>query len=255
VSRRGLRSVLLTAALVGAIAAARAASPEESFDTACKAYEQGHWDEAADGFRGLLRYGIEDGRLEYNLANSEYKRGHLGEAILHYERARRLMPGDPEIAGNLALARSKIRDVVVEDDPAGALRLVRSAQDRLGVSAQAALVLAGVWLIAGIVTWCGSRPRGFTPAWGWTLASAVIVTGLSFLSWQASWARLAGTPAAVILKPSVEALAGPGMNNAPLFTLHEGTTVSIQSEREGWLQVALPNGLSGWVVRDAADRV
>jgi uncharacterized protein YgiM (DUF1202 family) len=57
------------------------------------------------------------------------------------------------------------------------------------------------------------------------------------------------------LQPSAEALAGPGLNNAALFTLHEGTTVTVRSEREGWLQVALPNGLSGWVVRDAAERI
>ena len=33
------------------------------------------------------------------------------------------------------------------------------------------------------------------------------------------------------------------------------TTATIQSEREGWLQVTLPNGLTGWVVRDAAERI
>ena len=46
-------------------------------------------------FSSLLRYGLADARLEYNLANAEYKRGRLGEAILHYERARRLAPADP----------------------------------------------------------------------------------------------------------------------------------------------------------------
>ena len=59
----------------------------------------------------------------------------------------------------------------------------------------------------------------------------------------------------MILKASVEALAGPGLNNASLFTLHEGTAVAIESERESWLQVTLPNGLTGWVVRDAAERI
>jgi len=238
-----------------AVPVARAQSPEETFEAACKSYDQGRWDDAADGFRRLLRYGIADWRLEYNLANTEYKRGRLGEAILHYERARRLNPADPDVTGNLALARSKIRDVVVDDDAAGALRAVRTVQERLGVSAQAGLCLLGVWIIAGIVTWCGSRPRGFTAGWGWTLTTTVFLTGIVFLSWRATWARLDGSARAVILQPAVEALAGPGLNNAPLFTLHEGTTVSIQSEREGWLQVTLPNSLTGWVVRDAADRI
>jgi tetratricopeptide (TPR) repeat protein len=242
-------------ALAGVASRVFAAAPEQTFEAACKAYDEGRWDEAADGFRSLLRYGIADARLEYNLGNTEYKRGHLGEAILHYERARRLDPSDREIAGNLAIARSKIRDVIEDAEAAGALRAVRALQERLGVSAQAGLFLAGVWLVAGIVTWCGSRPKGFTPAWGWTLAGTLLATGVLFLSWRATWSRLEGSPRAVILKASVDALAGPGLNNAPLFTLHEGTTVSIQSEREGWLQVTLPNSLTGWVLSDAADRI
>ncbi len=253
---RFARGLLAAAFVLGALSReTRAESPEDAFDAACRAYEQGHWDAAAEGFQSLLRYGFADARLEYNLANAEYKRGRVGEAILHYERARRLAPADRDIAANLALARGKIRDVVEDDDPGGTLHLLRDAQDRIGVEAQAGLVLVGVWLIAGIVTWCGSRPGGFTPAWGWTLAATILATVTVFLSWRASWSRLEGTPRAVVLKPAVDALAGPGLNNASLFTLHEGTAVTIQSEREGWLQVSLPNGLTGWVVRDAAERI
>lgn len=258
-TRRVLNAVLAMATLglviLSAGGALRAETAEDTFDAACREYEQGHWDAAADGFRSLLRYGIADWRLEYNLANTEYKRGRLGEAILHYERARRLNPADAEIVANLALARSKIRDVVEDDAAGGLLSAVRAVQDRVGVSAQLVMLLVAVWLIAAIVTWCGSRSGGFTPLWGWTLAALLLVSALLFLSWRATWFRLEGTPRAVILKASVEALAGPGVNNAALFTLHEGIAVTIESEREGWLQVSLPNGLTGWVVRDAAERI
>lgn len=251
------RCALAVFALVVFIAAAPsfAASPEETFDAACAAYEQGQWDAAAEGFRSLLRYGLSDARLEYNLANAEFKRGRLGEAILHYERARRLAPADKDIAANLAIVRAKLRDVVEDADAGGVLQAVASVQDRIGPSAQAAVLLLLLWLIAAAITWCGSRAGGFTPAWGWTLAAGVLAAFVVFSSWRATWSRLEGTPRAVILKASVEALAGPGLNNASLFTLHEGTAVAIQSERESWLQVTLPNGLTGWVVRDAAERI
>ena len=251
---RAVGLVALVLLLAGA-APAFSASPEETFDAACASYEQGKWDAAAEGFRSLLRYGLSDARLEYNLANAEYKRGRLGEAILHYERARRLAPADKDIAANLAIVRGKLRDVVEDADSGGMLHAIAAAQDRIGPSAQAAALLGILWLLAVIVTWCGSRAGGFTPASGWTLAAGVLAAVLIFLSWRTTWSRLSGTPRAVILKPSVEALAGPGLNNASLFTLHEGTAVTIQSERESWLQVTLPNGLTGWVVRDAAERI
>jgi tetratricopeptide (TPR) repeat protein len=254
-TRRVKGLVLALTVLLGAASVARADSPEATFDAACRDYEQGHWDAAADGFRSLLRYGLSDARLEYNLANAEYKRGRVGEAILHYERARRLAPADRDTLANLAITRAKIRDVVEDEEAAGVLRAVRAAQDRLGVSVQAGLCVACVWLLAGIVSWCGSRAGGFTPGWGWTLAGTLLATVLVLLSWRASWSRLEGTARAVILKSSVEALAGPGLNNAALFTLHEGTAVTVESERESWFQITLPNGLTGWVERDAAERI
>lgn len=240
---------------VAADAPAAATGAAETFAQACRAYEQGKWDEAADGFRGLLRYGYADPRLEYNLANAEYKRGRLGEAILHYERARRLDPADPDVASNLALARSRIRDVVEDPSASGPLAAWHSFQDRIGAGAQAIAALVAFWIVAGIVAWCGSRPGGFTPAWGWALTAGLVAAIVLTLSWRATWTRLAGTPQAVILKPAVEALVGPDLNNTVIFTLHEGTTVDVRSERPGWVQVALPNGMTGWVIRDAAERI
>ena len=45
------------AAAVFALTAMRAfaQTPEATFETACRAYDAGRWDEAAEGFRSLLR--------------------------------------------------------------------------------------------------------------------------------------------------------------------------------------------------------
>ena len=43
----------------------------------------------------------------FNLANAYYHDGNLGLAILNYERAQLLAPGDSDIAFNLHLARAK----------------------------------------------------------------------------------------------------------------------------------------------------
>jgi len=63
------------------------------------------------------------------------------------------------------------------------------------------------------------------------------------------------TPGEVVLEPAAEVRAGPGANNATLFTVHQGLTVEIRAERDEWLQVSLPNGLSGWIERQATGEV
>ena len=235
---------------------ALAAGPDDAFDRASQAYAKGNWNEAAEGFQELLRYGFRDARLEYNLAGAEYKRGRLGQAVLHYERARRLDPGDHDTIANLELVRSKLRDVVPADpSESGIVGAIRRFQDRWGVTAQAAVALAGVWAAAFLLVVGASRSGGFTPGRSWLLAGALLVALAVGASWRATDRRLYGARRAVVLAPSVEALAGPGLENTALFTLHEGTTVVVRTERDGWLQVALPNGLSGWVARDAAERI
>ena len=53
---------------------------------------------------GSWESGLESGELHYNLGNAWFRLGELGPAILHYERARRSMPRDDDLAANLALA-------------------------------------------------------------------------------------------------------------------------------------------------------
>lgn len=233
-----------------------AAAPEETFDRASQAYAQSNWDQAAEGFQELLRYGFRDARLEYNLAGAEYKRGRLGQAVLHYERARRLDPADADTIANLALVRSKLRDVLPPDpSDSGIVGATRRIQDRWGVTSQAVVALIAVWAAAFLVVAGASRPGGFTPARSWLLAGAVAVAVVAGASWRSTDQRLYGGSRAVVLVPSVEVLAGPGLENTALFTLHEGTTVVVRTEQAGWLQIALPTGLSGWVARDAAERI
>ena len=52
--------------------------------------------------------------LLYNIGNCHFKLGDIPHAILFYERALRLAPGDPDIRTNLELARQNVVDRVNE---------------------------------------------------------------------------------------------------------------------------------------------
>ena len=61
---------------------------------------------------------------------------------------------------------------------------------------------------------------------------------------------------AIVLDEVVDVLAGPGHNNATLFTVHEGLTVEVRGELGAeWVQVSLPNGLNGWLPSDVLEQV
>jgi tetratricopeptide (TPR) repeat protein len=235
---------------------AAADSPEESFDRGNAAYAAGDFNGAAAAYETVLRYRIRDGRVEYNLGNAEFRRGNLGKAILHYERARRLEPTDAEVRANLAYARSFAYDQVPQEAPSAVVAWIPALQDRLGPDRQAWILLLLVWAVAGVLALGLSRPGAWSAAHAWGLAALALAVAVTAASWYVTWQRVEGVQLAVVLDDAVEVLSGPGENNAALFTVHEGLTVTVQGDvRSDWIQVALPNGLYGWVPLEAVGLV
>jgi len=85
---------------------------EERFFKANEAYKAGDFKEAIQGYEGLIRSGIVDGHIYYNLGNAYFRLNRLGHAILNYEKARLLMPRDADLLFNLSQARGKIQDAI-----------------------------------------------------------------------------------------------------------------------------------------------
>ena len=59
------------------------------FEVGNAAYAAGEFEQAIASYESLLTE-YSDCSTEYNLGNAHFKAGHLGEAILHYERAKSL---------------------------------------------------------------------------------------------------------------------------------------------------------------------
>lgn len=78
-------------------------------------YQKGQYEVAAKMYEQLLGKG-ENAYIYYNLGNAYYRMHDLAHAILNYERAALLEPGNPDIRFNLSLARSKTEDKVADTD-------------------------------------------------------------------------------------------------------------------------------------------
>ena len=68
------------------------------------AYINKEYDQAIEIYEALLQQG-ESGEVYYNLGNAYFKQDELGRAILNYERALLLQPGNADISANLDIAR------------------------------------------------------------------------------------------------------------------------------------------------------
>jgi len=240
-------------------------APIETMVTAGQLYEAGQYAQAAQAYQQLADQGYSDGALFYNLANAYFRQGDDGRAILNYRRAQRLMPRDPDVAANLALARARAVDRfdVAEDaatgDDAGALEgLVRMVAARLTLD-KVALVALSAWmlfvlvLILFISTREGSQARH---SLRYTLAVAAVVLAVGVLALGSVMYAGGSRSEGVIVAAEVDITSGPGTQYTPASTLHRGAEVDLIEVRGNWVRLALPEGdLEGWVPAAAVEAI
>ena len=79
-------------------------------EEAAKMYQEGEYQKAIDLYNEMLSDDMESATIYYNLGNCYYKQGEVAKAILNYERALLLHPGDSDAKYNLAMAQKSTVD-------------------------------------------------------------------------------------------------------------------------------------------------
>lgn len=223
-------------------------SPQEAFARAEALYQEQRYDEAADVYETIRALGIEDAALYYNLGNAYFKAGKLGPSVLSYERALALDPSDEDIRANLSFANELVADAVDEAPLPLAVRWAVDAY-RGWQPGVLAWVVSGAFLLGGVllsVVVVDAWPEWRTLA----LFAFVVCAVVALASGGALTAKVRARTnrvEAIVLTDNAYVRSGPGDANPRLAEIHEGLKVRVLSEREGWYQVSLANGLTGWL--------
>lgn len=220
-------------------------TPEEILHGANQAMDDGHYDQAAQGYRSLLEQGIENGAIHGNLGQALFRQGKVGEALFQYRLAARLKPRDPDLEANLAYLRARATDRIEPRHRNLAVRILQNLAGRMS-RRENWFGFMGLWF-------------GF-----WSVAAARLYWKKDLLRWS-SWIVGAGLllmAASLIQKeflerpigvvsPEAKVYSGPGEANVLLFELHEGAEVSLlEREESGWVAMELADGKKGWVKKD-----
>ena len=238
-------SPLLLALSLAAGAPTTPADAEAAFEAATARYLQGDWAGAAAGYERIAEAGFTSAPLFTNLGSAYLRSGRIGWAVLSYERALRLSPGDREARADLELARAGTVDRPVGGGEEPFLDRLAARLPDGGVTAAFAVPWLGLW---GLLLW---RRRSFGQARALLGAAAVGVALLAAAGGGllALRARSERTPRAVVVVRVSPARESPEAAIQPAFELHEGTTVRVLEARGPFLRIRLQNGLEGWVAR------
>ena len=212
------------------------------------AYVRGEYQQAIKDYEALLKNGA-SADLYYNLGNAYYRSENITRAVLNYERALLLSPGDRDIRFNLQLARSKTIDKIVPESEMFFITWYHALVNLMSVDGWArtaifalalVIVLSLVYLFSGQI-WL--RKIGF---FGGITMLALFVLANVFASQQKQ--SLMHRKGAIVVSSSVTVKSTPATNGTDLFILHEGTKVSIKDgSMKDWKEIRLADGKEGWI--------
>jgi hypothetical protein len=224
---------------------ARAEENQSAFDADNQAFVEGTPAEAARNLEGIIAKQGYSAPVLFNLANAQLRAGKTGQAVLNYERARRLAPADPDITANLRLASEHAQPF------APSTILLFHWADWFTFDLWSDLSAASLLLLVATL------PLALVlPARRPTFQAVRIVALIALLgSLTALGVRWGELNRAVVTAQAADAHISPVTVGSPIFTLPEGTVVSIVKSHGAFTLVSARNGQRGWVNRDAIEPV
>lgn len=243
-----LKIFLILWFLFDSVALSASSHLQELFREANRAYRSEKFQEALDHYNDILSQGYQSAALYFNMGNCYYRLNQIGEAVLYYEKAKKLAPRDADVQYNLELANLRVIDRVKMPSRFFLFDWWDAAKFYFSVFQLPYLVtgLFALTILVIIIRLFVKRDR----IRRWVLSFAVIL-GILTIFWGYIFlirmTEFSTRNRGVILTPSVTVLSAPDENSTEVFVLHEGSKVELSDQREKWVKISLPDGKTGWI--------
>ena len=243
--KAGRKSAATIAVLLMLLPMAANAATKADADSA---YVNGNYQEAIKVYESLLKHG-ESAELYYNLGNAYYRTENITRAVLNYERALLLSPGDGDIRFNLQIARSKTIDKIVPESEMFFVTWYRSLVNIMSVDGWGRMALVSLALVIVLFLVYLFSARVWVQKVGF-FGGGILLVVFVFSNFFALQQRqqLLNREGAIVVAPSVTVKSTPAQNGTDLFILHEGTKVVItDGSMKSWREIRLADGKKGWI--------
>lgn len=235
---------------------ALAQSPEQVFLQGNEAYRQGNLTQAIDLYESVLHNGYLSGDLYYNLGNAYYRTGNIGRAVLNYERARRLMPGDEDLRHNLQLANLVITDKIETTPRLFLWDWWDGVKNSFSLDAATWWCLFSIMLLlcAGAVFFLARTYRLRIVA-VWVAGVGVLCVVLFLSVFFGRLGDMRRVDEAVVMEGVATVKNSPDDRSTDAFVLHAGLKVQTIDKVGTWVKIRLADGKVGWIGEDAVETI
>lgn len=218
------------------------------FHKANNFYEKGKYSEAINDYQLIIKQGINNYLVFYNLGNAYFKNRNIGAAILNYEKAEKLAPRDHDLQQNLKLALSQTKDKMEAPNPSIFINVLKKVYDYFTLN-EWTIIMSGLFFIICIFIIVRMLINSLLlkELILYFIVSALLVfviTSFFFIF------KISGTlysENAVVMQNQVQIYSGPAETYTVLLKVHEGTRMKVMQKQQNWYRVHFINGYEGWL--------
>ena len=204
------------------------------------------YDYALDAYLAILEK-VENPDLYFNIGNTYYRQGNLGQAIWAYEKGIQLSPLHKDLKYNLDFVNARVKDRI--EVPKGILFIEMYRTIKRNVKLNDLLLWGGIMmLLASFATFFkvfNILDNIF--AYRITVILFIFSLLLHMIALDKYW-EISDKNEGIIISSIVNVRSAP-IDRAEkiIFRIHEGLKVDIVQSQPGWFEIILLDGKKGWI--------
>ena len=186
---------------------------------------------ASDRYEELLVAGFINGQIYYNLANALYRQGKIGNAVLYYNKAQRLMPRNSDVTENIRLVKTEFSDKELTSKVPGIIKAILFWYFLFNLGEAAAFTMIFYIILAvAIICYVFLRLQWLKPVcYGLGIAVIVISSTLGVKIYKEDCKQRG-----VVIAQECNVRYGPGKEYEAKFKIHEGAEFIVKDENDEW---------------------
>lgn len=218
-------------------------------------YAEGDYALALQNYHKLLAAGFESGNLYYNLGNAFCKLGQYGQAVLAYEKGRRLIPHDSDLRSNMMYVRTLLGNPpLLGDHDTMVVRALKAPFTTWRLSSLIAFTLVLYVVVLLVAAFCVAFPgfarRLYLPGAA-ILAVSIVVAFAAGVRYYDEVVLRHG----IVIQKEVDAKYEPIDRSKIFYKLQEGQEVIITGSDADWRRVRRFDDKAGWIPKEAVGEV
>ena len=228
---------------------------QSTVESASEAYRSEDYKKSIQLYEQVVAQQISEGKesaeIYYNLGNAYFRNGQTAKAILNYERALLLSPGDSDIRHNLRFARTRIEDKIDTSERFFLTNGVNNFKNLFNSNTWANIAIAFfIAFLSCIAAFLFVRRLWIRKTAFYTgIVIFVILIVANVFAFSQKNNRI-NRNTAIVMAASASIMTSPDANSQELFRLHEGTKVKLNKTDGNWIEIEIANGSVGWTSKE-----